>query len=222
VYLSIGVTGHRDLLEAETPGLESQVRAFFQSLAKRFPRLELQLLCPMAEGGDQLAARIALELGIGLVAVLPMARDEYEQDFRSPASLQEFRDLLASARQVICLPGAPGSETVDFGGSVASRDRQYAQAGLFISDHCQILLAIWDGKTHEAVGGTAQVVRYHLTAVIEGLPRFEGRSSLRTWVFHILANRARTRRAREGRSIPFTAMASAPAAHSSLTTATMS
>ncbi|HLF31225.1 MAG TPA: hypothetical protein VI566_09415 [Xanthomonadales bacterium] len=174
MYLSIGVTGHRDLLEAETPGLESQVRAFFQSLAKRFPRLELQLLCPMAEGGDQLAARIALELGIGLVAVLPMARDEYEQDFRSPASLQEFRDLLASARQVICLPGAPGSETVDFGGSVASRDRQYAQAGLFISDHCQILLAIWDGKTHEAVGGTAQVVRYHLTAVIEG---FEAQQS---------------------------------------------
>ena len=38
--------------------------------------------------------------------------------------------------------------------------------------------------------------------VVRGLPRFEGRSSLRTWVFTILMNQARTRGAREARTVP--------------------
>ncbi len=43
-------------------------------------------------------------------------------------------------------------------------------------------------------------------AVLQGLPRFEGRSSLRTWIFAILANRAKTRAQREHRSLPFSAL----------------
>jgi len=37
-------------------------------------------------------------------------------------------------------------------------------------------------------------------AVLQGISAFEGRSSLRSWIFSILANRARTRAQREGRS----------------------
>lgn len=39
--------------------------------------------------------------------------------------------------------------------------------------------------------------------VLEGLPRFEGRAALKTWIFRILTNRAKTRGQRESRSIPF-------------------
>jgi RNA polymerase sigma-70 factor (ECF subfamily) len=42
--------------------------------------------------------------------------------------------------------------------------------------------------------------------VLQGLDRFEARSSLKTWIFHILVNRAKTRAAREGRHIPFSAV----------------
>ena len=42
--------------------------------------------------------------------------------------------------------------------------------------------------------------------VLNGLDRFEGRSSLKTWVFRILTNLAKTRAAREGRTIPFSSL----------------
>jgi RNA polymerase sigma-70 factor (ECF subfamily) len=42
--------------------------------------------------------------------------------------------------------------------------------------------------------------------VLNGLPRFEGRSSLRTWIFRILTNIAKTRAKRDGRTLPFSAL----------------
>ena len=44
-------------------------------------------------------------------------------------------------------------------------------------------------------------------AVLQELDRFEGRSSLRTWIFRILTNQAKTRGARERRTTPFSALA---------------
>lgn len=43
--------------------------------------------------------------------------------------------------------------------------------------------------------------------VLQGLQGFEGRSSLRTWIFRILTNIAKTRGQREGRSVPFASIA---------------
>jgi RNA polymerase sigma-70 factor (ECF subfamily) len=51
-----------------------------------------------------------------------------------------------------------------------------------------------------------EVVQETWLAVLQGLDRFEGRSSLKTWIFSILANRAKTRAVREGRTIPFSAL----------------
>ena len=45
--------------------------------------------------------------------------------------------------------------------------------------------------------------------VLNGLDRFEERSSLKTWIFRILANVAKTRGMREGRSVPFSSAAGA-------------
>ena len=48
-----------------------------------------------------------------------------------------------------------------------------------------------------------EVVQDTWLGVIQGIWAFEGRSSLKTWIFRILSNRAKTRAAREGRTVPF-------------------
>lgn len=51
-----------------------------------------------------------------------------------------------------------------------------------------------------------EVVQETWLGVVSGLAAFEGRSSLRTWIFRILVNRARTRATRDARSLPFSAL----------------
>ena len=52
-----------------------------------------------------------------------------------------------------------------------------------------------------------EVVQDAWLGVINGIDRFEGRSSLKTWVFRIVANRAKTRAIREARTVPFSSFA---------------
>jgi RNA polymerase sigma-70 factor (ECF subfamily) len=51
-----------------------------------------------------------------------------------------------------------------------------------------------------------EVVQEAWLGVLKGIGRFEGRSSLKTWLFRIVANTAKTRGMRESRSIPFSAL----------------
>jgi RNA polymerase sigma-70 factor (ECF subfamily) len=51
-----------------------------------------------------------------------------------------------------------------------------------------------------------EVVQETWLGVLRGLDRFEGRSTLKTWIFRILTNTAKTRAQREGRTIPFSSL----------------
>ena len=165
MYLTIGVTGHRDLVADEVPALKEKVRSFFAQLKTEFPDLDLQLITPLAEGSDRLVTDIALEMGVRLIVPLPMPQADYERDFSSTAAVEDFREALKNARVINLrtLPefqGQPMTESI--------RDRQYGQLGIFISNHSQVLLALWDGKPSDATGGTSSVVNYHLTGVMSG------------------------------------------------------
>jgi len=193
MHLTIGVTGHRDLLADEIPALKKLVREFFLQLKGDYPDLDLQLITPLAEGSDRLVADVATELDIDLIVPLPMPQDEYEQDFSSVDAIQAFRDSLDKAR-VIHLRTLPEAR----GHPVTSEDRarQYAQLGVFISNHSQILLALWDGKSSVATGGTAGVVKYHLTAVMPGFSVAEESPNLladneNDLAYHVVCSRDR-------------------------------
>jgi RNA polymerase sigma-70 factor (ECF subfamily) len=51
-----------------------------------------------------------------------------------------------------------------------------------------------------------EVVQETWVGVLHGLDRFEGRASLKTWIFRILTNRAISRAEREGRVLPFSSL----------------
>ena len=51
-----------------------------------------------------------------------------------------------------------------------------------------------------------EVVQEAWLGVLKGIDRFEGRSSLKTWLFRIVANTAKTRGVREARSVPFSSL----------------
>lgn len=165
--LVIGVTGHRNLRASELASLQAQVRAFLLGLRERYPLLPLVLLSSLAEGSDQLAAQVALDLGLRVVAPLPVPVELYRDDFEPSGSLALFERQLQHA-EVLPLPLRHGNSREAIAVPGLARDQQYAQAGIFVSNHCHILLALWDGRHSHRLGGTAQVVRFHLQGEMPG------------------------------------------------------
>ena len=71
--------------------------------------------------------------------------------------------------------------------------------------HTMLRVAEMHVATKEAA---EDVVQDTFLGVIEGIDRFEERSSLRTWMFRILVNRAKTRGERDNRTRPFSSLES--------------
>ena len=70
--------------------------------------------------------------------------------------------------------------------------------------HCALIaLALTYVRTHEVAEEVAQET---WVAVLAGIDRFQGRSSLRTWILRILVNTAITRGGREARTVPFSTL----------------
>jgi RNA polymerase sigma-70 factor, ECF subfamily len=80
-----------------------------------------------------------------------------------------------------------------------------AFAGLLDTYNSAMLRVAASHVTSRAVA--EEVVQETWLGVIRGLDRFEGRSSLKTWIFKILTNVASTRGAREHRTLPFSSIA---------------
>ncbi|MFO1408572.1 MAG: hypothetical protein U1F08_13725 [Steroidobacteraceae bacterium] len=158
VPLVVAVTGHRDLVPEEVPGIRARVNRLLAGLRDAYPHRAVLVMSALAEGADRLVAHEALALGLNIVAALPMARDEYARDFVAPGSREEFDRLCAAAVDLYELPAVQAPPDTD---AQARRAMQYAQGGIFMCAHCHILLALWDGKPSTRLGGTAQVVHFH-------------------------------------------------------------
>jgi len=196
--LIVGVTSHRNIPAREADAIRQRVRDFLARLQHDYPTLPLIVLSSLAEGGDQWVAEEALAIGARLVAPLPMARAQYARDFGHGDARIHF-DALCARSELIEVPAVAGSALRIRVNEPEGRERDqhYAQAGVYISQHCHILLAIWDAKRSDRLGGTAQVVQFHLTGVKP--PQSERRrSAVRTallgsdserLVYHIVCSR---------------------------------
>lgn len=175
----IGVTGHRDLRPDDGPALEAAVRTVFDELRRRMPSTPLMLLSGLAEGADQLVARVALSCGVQLGAVLPMPAPIYRSTLDESAQ-EPFEALLARASVVIDLP-LEGAAEEQLATSADARADRYEALAVFLATHSQALIALWDGKPCEKKGGTAQVVRY----MLEGAPGLSDDEAQVGPVYHI-------------------------------------
>lgn len=197
VPLVVAVTGHRDLVPAEIPRIRELVRDFLRNLRDDYPDRGISVMSSLAEGADRLVAEEAIALGMPLTAALPMPKHLYAQDFSTEASLAEFERLCSLAVDVFELPITPGNTAASIAEQGANRSRQYAQVGVFLCAHCHVLLALWDGKASDQLGGTAQVVRFHHDDIMPGYTPRAASSRLiladdeSDLVYHIVCSRDR-------------------------------
>jgi len=178
--LVIGVTGHRDLRDEDRIHLAAKVKEILLDLRKDYPATPLVVISALAEGADRLVAEVALapDVGARVVAPLPLPLAMYEQDFESVtvletplatvaierSSREEFRELLART-EWFELDLAEGNSYEGIAEPGPQRDRQYELVGRYIGKQSQILIALWDGAESDAVGGTAEVVRFQTEGV---------------------------------------------------------
>lgn len=173
--LRVGVTGHKlARLKPEewtrlAPVVNSALGDIVTSLAryKKAPAEEkpvkLRVVSLIADGADQLVCVEAMKLESADVAfhcILPFAADEYRNDFTDREASKRFDELRRSAEAVFEYDGR--RDDAGEGETYA-----YLAAGEAMLRNCDLLVAVWDGKTNGKLGGTADIVE---KAVRRGLP----------------------------------------------------
>jgi hypothetical protein len=150
--LRVGVIGHRRL--PDDPRLVEQVDRALERVRQLVPSspdtpIRLAVVSPLAEGADRLVARIVLADPETLLEVaLPLPLHDYQTDFTTEESKREFQNLLARAVRVVELP------------ECETRPEAYEQAGQYVVERCDVLIALWDGQPSRGRGGTAEIVEW--------------------------------------------------------------
>ena len=180
----VGVSGHRALRTEDYDALYAAVTRELQKLKGSCPHSPLVLLTSLAEGGDLLCAGAAAALNIPIVVALPMERERYTKDF-SEADKARFDTHCAKAKSVFVVP------TTEATPAEPDNDFFYRQAGIYVSAHSHVLLALWDGDEASWDGcGTAAAVAFSLRGAYRPKSGVGLRSADNTAVLHIMTPRA--------------------------------
>jgi RNA polymerase sigma-70 factor, ECF subfamily len=104
------------------------------------------------------------------------------------------------------MPREPSHASEDESGRVARlRAGDRAAFAALVQRYAGALLRVARSLVRDAATAE-ELVQETWLAMLTGLDGFEERSSLRTWLFRILVNKARTRFVRDGRVLPFSAL----------------
>ena len=142
----IGVTGHRYLPPDHIPFLKLEIQGFYQEIVLRHKAENITVLSSLADGADNLCAKLALDAGLRLVVPLPINALEYRESFSGTTAV-EFDYLLSLADQVFVVQPEemiPPNPQQGF---------YFRQAGIYVAKHCDILLAVWDGIEQDTPDG---------------------------------------------------------------------
>ena len=161
----LGVVGHRDLVPEEIPLIRSAAAKILRRLRDRNPDVPLRLLCSMAAGADLLVADAAAEVGIGVIALLPYARNLCRADLDSDNDRATF-DRLCDLSDVVELSLPEDAKAGDINRAGELRDRQLQRAGSIIARYSGLMIAIWNGMGSEHRAGTARSIQFRREGVI--------------------------------------------------------
>ncbi len=156
--IKIGIVGHLNLKETCIHYYENRVQDILKSLKKTDK--DILIYSALADGADSLVVEAGIELNINYVAVLPMEKSLYMMDF-DQESKTKFNDLLDNAISVVEMPLVKNNTPSSISINPDKRSLQYEAAGMYISDTCDILMTLWDGKYTKLKGGTSEIVKYH-------------------------------------------------------------
>ncbi len=157
IPLLVGVVGHRDLVPDEIPFIRGAASALLRALRDAQPDVPIKLLSAQAEGADLVVAEVALQLGIGIIALLPFAEAQCRSELTGDAARTAFDRTMEIAEKLSLAPG-PGMHSGLAHQLAEQRDRQFERAGELIAQHCSLLIAVWDGVETEHRAGTARTV----------------------------------------------------------------
>lgn len=149
--LVVGVTGHRNVPQADEPQLRKRFGEILEQLQRVYPSTPLLVMSGLAAGSDTFAAEEALDRNIPVLAALPMAAEIYERDF-TPVELARFKAVRARCWDTVVVASA-STDPVE----------RYVGAGRYIAYYGHILVAFWDGEPGSGPGGTAEVVFLRMT-----------------------------------------------------------
>ena len=167
----IGVSGHRDLDPGDAQRLRAAVGEFLREIRASLPDTQIRVMAGMASGADLLVARTALDLGMGVDAVLPLPLPRYAADFE-PDAFRELESLLARPNvqriELSLTAPAEAGRNPDAG---APREAHYLNLTRTLIRTCHVLLALWDGEPSVAPGGTADTLLRYLGLRSDGSPQ---------------------------------------------------
>ncbi len=137
--MKVGITGHQEREGIQWPWVKHTMRVELNKLKD-----VRGTFSSLAMGSDQLVAEVAIDLGLPVTAVLPLAG--YERFFKEDG-LANYRRLLGRCEKMqLRWQGEP--------------NRAFFEAGKYIVDQCDYLFAVWDGAPADGLGGTGDVVDY--------------------------------------------------------------
>lgn len=153
IPLVIGVTGHIDITDKNLTS--EKIKQFFCLLKQDFPDTPIIMISALAEGADLLFVKAGYEIypDAKLIAALPFVKERYLQDFKN--EIDDFNKYYEKAYLKLNM-----SET-----NLQFCDEDgYEQAGEYICNNANLLLAIWDGiyakdeNGNLLKGGTSDIV----------------------------------------------------------------
>ncbi len=155
----LGLSTHRRIHPDALSKVEASARAVLLE-AKAYAEANgsyLVMLNSLAEGGDTLLARLAIELKIPFIAVLPRPLSSYSEDFEGAAKAELF-SLSAKSQNLFVTPDIEKEGRSDY-------DYFYRQAGIYVAAKSDIFLALWDGVAGRPDGcGAAEAYDFAKTA----------------------------------------------------------